>query len=438
MGFTHLFVLQVVEGLNKQIKVLSHVFYVATLTQNLPRDRHNSYDMKQYILILTLLSTIFTGCKNDSAETELVSEVIFPAATESFAPGDQITIQGTGFTNTDQILFSFTRAIETLAASIVSISNTHITFTVPKELPAATHSILLQRGSKQMVLGTITIKEQALPARLYGFGWREDHYAIFQINKQTGQLTDIQILDDYIYSIVAIDNTIYGITDSKSGTSCLCSFNLTDHTWRNIAAIGDLYDLVVIDNHLYALLIDETNRLSLITINEETGTQTPIAKFEEDILSKGTPRFIYSKQNNMLISSHVGGQESPLYLISLNLSSKKGSLGNAFDGAACHLFCKGNEVYTGHTRIINAGTLQEAYITDFVKVNVSNLSLGEKVGEIDGWWYEWLYDNTSDTMFGTCETDKGRFYTIGAFNFKDMKYRALALQTAIQDLIVIQ
>ena len=62
MGFTHLFGVQVVEDLEKQIKVLSHVFYVPTKTQTAAGTRHIISTKMKRIAICICFSFLMTSC----------------------------------------------------------------------------------------------------------------------------------------------------------------------------------------------------------------------------------------------------------------------------------------------------------------------------------------------------------------------------------------
>ena len=114
----------------------------------------------KYILWLLLAVSITIGCDDDSGQVFPVTGVSVPDALSVFA-GQKITIQATGFEQTDEL---FLRQETTdYNAKITTADASTVTFSIPSGLKTGVYSIGMRRGGIEQIFGIIslTIKKGA-------------------------------------------------------------------------------------------------------------------------------------------------------------------------------------------------------------------------------------------------------------------------------------
>ena len=259
--------------------------------------------MRKILLLLGLGLVALTGCKKDSSSLEesLIANLIMPEG--PFAPGASVTIQGKGFTASDEIWFrAQTKATDDIQATITKQTATEITFIVPQGLPAGEQTVLLKRDDQEMPLGKITVAEATTSTKLYAIGSTDDSdtEVLWEIDKTTGELTEIVKLptesneDSFESPVVDPTNGNIYLYQWIETTDALDLYRINPAN-KMLEKIGRLkegiedthYDLCVIDNRLHALIEkeqyeNEDNQetfYSLVAIDPNTAEQTLVADF---------------------------------------------------------------------------------------------------------------------------------------------------------------
>ena len=423
--------------------------------------------MKNLFLAMLIGAVVLVSCSKDDGGNDngdpLVTNVTLPSTGTSFASGETVTITGSGFTASDAILFRVptkaTAPTTDIRATIIKVTATELAFKVPEGLPAGENSVILKRNDSEMVLGKIAIEtEDPTPepepatAKLYGVGFNETEQvsAIYEIDQTDGTLTEIALLkkDEDISDMVAIKgaNIIYGIDWPKMGIPSVCSFDIATRTYKHIVQLADLACIGVIDNQLYALRFGDDAKLSLTSVDSQTGNLTDIASFgtfepdnAQDIYFQETP-FVYDPQSgNLLVSLYIyDGTDELLYQMALNKNTGTIKLSKGIASPGCYLFRMGDRICAGDIRVINYNQPNESSVTDICTVNPETLERGEKLAEIPGYWYEWTYIAQKNTIYSVQESGEEGYLTLGAYDFNQNKFSELVKQVAVYDVIAVE
>lgn len=123
---------------------------------------------------------MFGACTSDKNDHPIfVTDVVMPAQTQEFAPGDEVTVSADGFEADDDIMLEiyWTKGSGSFAPEgyakgvrgiISSRTATSITFLAPGHYPASTIRVLLFRGGRMMPLGSIRVADGQPETGLYG------------------------------------------------------------------------------------------------------------------------------------------------------------------------------------------------------------------------------------------------------------------------------
>ena len=399
---------------------------------------------------------------NDNGDP-LVTNVTLPAAGTSFASGETVTITGNGFTASDAILFRVptkaTAPMTDIRATIVEVTTTKLTFEVPEGLPAGENSVILKRNDSEMVLGKISVEAEdpnpepepePADSKLYGTGSDETGLVIYEIDQTDGKLTSIATLkeEEDISDMVTIKgtNAIYGINWPKIGTPSVCSFDIASKAYTSIVTLDDLACIGVIDNRLYALRFDGDSKLSLSSIDPQTGNLTEAVSFgtfepdnAQNIFFQETP-FVYDPQSgNLLVSLYIyDGTDELLYQMALNKNTKTIKLSEGVASPGCYLFRMGDRICAGDIRTINYDQPDESNVTDICTIDPVTFKRGEKLAEIPGYWYEWTYIAQTNTIYSVTESGEKGELTLGAYDFNKNTFTELAKQVAVYEVIAVE
>lgn len=358
--------------------------------------------MKKLFIILSLGLLALTGC-NDKGNPQppLVTNPTLPPATEDFAPGETITVTGSGFTASDQIWFRTpTKADGDIQAAIVKQTETEITFTVPQGLPEGECTLVLKRGGTEMVLGKVTIGESvpAATTKLYGYGYAQDKGAIGEIDTTTGTLTPIISLtrDQAPESKIVIlkNGKIYWNTTEDKHLYCV------DPQSKTIQEIGllpeNFYTLCFIDGKLHALLISDTERsYSLVSVDPNTATTTPVADFGSIYQALNIPTsidagldseygLVYDPDTKSLITMVYIDRETDCWqLARLDITNQKIVPGETVNFDFPTLFQMGDKVCGAfHNTQETSPNYLGVMDVEFRPINTTTLTSGASVGNV--------------------------------------------------------
>jgi len=413
------------------------------------------------------------GCSKDDGGNEggdpLVTNITLPSAGTSFVSGETVTITGNGFTASDAILFRVptkaTAPTTDIRATIITVTATELTFKVPEGLPAGENSVILKRSDSEMILGKISIEaEDPTPepepqsSVLYGVGIKDNRSVIYQVNKESGALTEVATLQDgeYLNSTVTIPGSgmIFGIARKNAwGAGAVCRFDPATKTFEVLTeVIPDIEMLGVTTDKLYALCagtsaVPADTEISLLAIDPQTGATDKVSfgKFlpsnTQDIGWSDYSTLVYVPQGNRLLTTpHIyDGANEDFYLLTFDMAEQKATLG-AHPTDIDYLFRKGNDIYAVQERVINYGTVNESTMTDFYTLNPDNLELGDKIGgDIADSWFGWNYDAAVDLMYGLTEEDwESQTFSIGIYNWTDGSFKKLSENVQIQNIVLVE
>ncbi|MDE6499615.1 MAG: DUF4784 family protein [Rikenella sp.] len=422
--------------------------------------------MRKILVLLGLGLVALTGCKKDSTPS-LVENPVLPPATETFAPGASVTIKGSGFTAADEIWFRpQTKATDDIQATITKQTATEITFIVPQGLPAGEQTVLLKRDDQEMPLGKITVAEATTSTKLYAIGMPddEDTYVLWEIDKTTGELTEIVKLptkdEEYDWESPVVDPTtgnIYIICkewiETENSTQIeLYRINPNDKTPKFVGVLSNEkdteYNLCIVDGRLHALVektvgkMYENNResfYSLVSIDTETAEQTPVADFGSlyqtldipgDVPAGIDGTAIYDKTTNSLIVPIYKDVEIDAWqLARFDITNKKIIPGEKFnDDDYISIFPKDGT-------ICGAFQTDAANSVDFRPIDTEKLTAGNSIGSIPfecDFDERWCYDASSETAFTTVY--KNGTHTFVAFDFNTQKFEEIKAYTPGIDL----
>lgn len=411
--------------------------------------------MRKILVLLSLGLVALTGCKKDSTPS-LVENTVLPPATETFAPGAAVTIKGSGFTAADEIWFrAQTKATDDIQATVTKQTATEITFIVPQGLPAGEQTVLLKRDDREMLLGKITVAETTATAKLYGYGgfMFEDYMLLAEVNKATGELTEIVKLPAKIsesldelwgeYMVVnPADGNIY-ICKRTEGTFALrLDLYRVNPNSKTLDKIGEImtsrtqqtYYLLIIEGQLHALVEKESDyadhSYSLVSIDMKTAKQTTVADFGSLPPFEGVPgEYLYDKTTHSLILI-IDRQ-----LIRLDIDNQEIITGEKFDGELI-LFQKDGTV---------CGAFQNAEtninMVDFRTIDTENLTPGESLGSAKSFsenqdpygdiqsFYTWTYDAATGKAYSVISPEPSEIWTFCAFDFNTKKLEEIKISS---------
>lgn len=429
--------------------------------------------MKNLFLAMLIGAMALVGCSKDDSGNDngdpLVTNVTLPAAGSSFASGETVTITGNGFTASDAILFRVptkaTAPTTDIRATIITVTATKLTFKVPEGLPAGENSVILKRNDSEMVLGKIAIEAddptpepEPQSSVLYGVGIKDNRSVVYQVNKESGALTEVATLQngEYLNSTVTIPGSgmIFGIARKEAwGAGAVCRFDPATKTYEVLTEmIPDIEMLGVTTDKLYALCagtsaVPADTEISLLTIDPQTGATDKVSfgKFlpsnTQDIGWSDYSTLVYDPRSNQLLTTpHIyDGVNEDFYLLTFDMVEQKATLG-AHPTDIDYLFRKGNDVCAVQERVINYGTVNESTMTDFYTLNPDNLELGDKIGgDIADSWFGWNYDATANLMYGLTEEDwESQIFSIGIYNWSDGSFKKLSENVQIQNIVLVE
>lgn len=109
----------------------------------------------QLLLLLNFLMLLSCDASKSSDSEVGVSSVLVPSSIETY-PESLVTLQGKGFRITDIIKLQGDSEVFSITAE--KVTDTNISFYIPKNLKAGSYSIQLVRDNKSTTLGTTIIK----------------------------------------------------------------------------------------------------------------------------------------------------------------------------------------------------------------------------------------------------------------------------------------
>ncbi len=173
--------------------------------------------MKKLFIGLSLIVMAFSSCndKGNVTPPPLVTDPVLPPATEEFTPGQNITINGNGFTAADEIWLRVPAKAETrdIQTTVTAQSATQITFTIPEGVTPGEYTVVLKRSGTEMPMGTINVGEPQPTAEAKFYCLGED--GIYTIDPQSHALNQLIGANDYNFSgrnvYDASKNTIYSV-----------------------------------------------------------------------------------------------------------------------------------------------------------------------------------------------------------------------------------
>ena len=186
------------------------------------------------ILWALLLGAFFAACASDDKEdgplvTDIVEFSLLPAD-----PGMEMGVMAKGFVESDDIFIRQDKSL--IRAYVTHVEYSVIRFVVPGSLPAGRAEVLLMRGGKTMVLGTVDLSDGLPPEEfsLYGIGYGDDGTTFIRRARDTG---DALRTFDLVASLwpgqrlscatnVPGTNRICGVNDA-SGVRSLAGYDLT-------------------------------------------------------------------------------------------------------------------------------------------------------------------------------------------------------------------
>ena len=415
------------------------------------------------------------GCSKDDGGNEggdpLVTNVTLPAAGTSFASGETVTITGNGFTASDAILFRVptkaTAPTTDIRATIIKVTATELTFEVPERLPAGENSVILKRGASEMTLGKISIEaEEPTPgpepqtAILYGFGIKDNHTVVYRIDAENGVLTEIAALQDgeFLNSAVTIPGSgmIFGVAREEAwGAGAVCRFDPETKTYEVLTeTIPDIEMLGVTQDKLYALCVGTSavaadTEISLSEIDPQTGAidKVTFGKFlpttTQDIGWSDYGTLVYDPQSDRLLTTPriYDGENEDFHLLAFDMATQKAVLGERLaTNNVNYLFRKGNDICAVYERVANYGTANESAVTDLYTVDLTAMTLGNKIGgDIAGSWFNWNYDAATERMYGLSEEDwETKTYSIGVYDWKAGSFKKLSESVQVQSIVLVE
>ncbi len=431
--------------------------------------------MKKLFLAMLIGAVALVGCSKDDGGNEggdpLVTNVTLPAAGTSFASGETVTITGNGFTASDAILFRVptkaTAPTTDIRATIIKVTATELTFEVPERLPAGENSVILKRGASEMTLGKISIEaEEPTPgpepqtAILYGFGIKDNHTVVYRIDAENGVLTEIAALQDgeFLNSAVTIPGSgmIFGVAREEAwGAGAVCRFDPETKTYEVLTeTIPDIEMLGVTQDKLYALCVGTSavaadTEISLSEIDPQTGAidKVTFGKFlpttTQDIGWSDYGTLVYDPQSDRLLTTPriYDGENEDFHLLAFDMATQKAVLGERLaTNNVNYLFRKGNDICAVYERVANYGTANESAVTDLYTVDLTAMTLGNKIGgDIAGSWFNWNYDAATERMYGLSEEDwETKTYSIGVYDWKAGSFKKLSESVQVQSIVLVE
>lgn len=388
--------------------------------------------MKKLFIILSLGLLALTGCNDkENPQPPLVTNPTLPPATEDFAPGETITVTGSGFTASDQIWFRTPTkaAVQDIQATIVHQTPTGITFMTPEGLPAGENTIILKRSDAEMTLGKITVAE--ISAKLYGFGTvdRETTGILWEIDKTTGEPTEIVLLpteenNGWGSPVVDPVNDLiffykwYGDDDSRRQAE-LYRADSKSKTLNKIGSLKDnkeknFYHLCMIKRQLHAVIETRNNDnevfYSLVAIDPNTAAQTTVIDPQSLNKALGVPNSaeigmegddvlpVYDPISKGLLVPVWNGER--YQLIKMDLAAKKivsgGIVGNGGD----------LNLFPMNGKICGTEYSRDYMGVDFRMIDAATLTAGTSIGNVtlagdDGFSFEspWYYDAATNSSY---------------------------------------
>ena len=164
-----------------------------------------------FLMLMMCAVSVFTACSDDDGENEVPNPVIGAKVPSTGKIGDEVIIQGTGFTASDLAIYLENSSQDRFKMN-ASFNNAGASFNVPLTLTVGTYSVILVQNTEEWPLGSITLESADNPVDaitvpdavvapgekilLGGIGYEQgDKIALQAGDEEPIEITDVTISD---------------------------------------------------------------------------------------------------------------------------------------------------------------------------------------------------------------------------------------------------